>query len=498
MVSVTRSKSRSRTPQTTIEEPETPVRGRRSAATPKKEASKAVKKSKDDSKKPVKDHRIDDSGELEFGGVFGTSMVMLGFPLLMWYMWIGQAYYNSQLPWPEPGQPIVDFVKDLYVKATICAYPTLKAWFVYWAFLAYQCVLYIVLPGVWAKGNPIPHRDNIRLDYFCNALWSFWVTVFTAAGLHITGIFKITDLIDNFGEYMSVGIFSGIIVSFVAYYSALARGAEHRMTGYFIYDFFMGAELNPRIFGIVDLKMFFEVRLPWFLLFLISIGAAVKQYETYGYVTPQVCFFLLAHWLYANACGKGEELIVTTWDMSHEKWGFMLIFWNMAGVPLTYCHGVLYLARHAPSEYQWSVGYNTFLFIMLLCAYYVFDTCNSQKNRFRQQERGTLLKRKAFPQLPWQTIENPTFIKCEAGTLLTSGWYGLARKVHYTADFFQMMSWGLICGFASPLPWFLPSFFMAMILHRAKRDTDRCAAKYGPAWEEYKRQVPYLFIPYVF
>ena len=25
-------------------------------------------------------------------------------------------------------------------------------------------------------------------------------------------------------------------------------------------------------------------------------------------------------------------------DMYYEKWGFMLIFWNLAGVPLSYCH----------------------------------------------------------------------------------------------------------------------------------------------------------------
>lgn len=48
---------------------------------------------------------------------------------------------------------------------------------------------------------------------------------------------------------------------------------------------------------------------------------------------------------------------------------------------------------------------------------------NSQKNRFRQMEKGTLIVRNTFPQLPWQTIENPTFIKCKnGGTLLTSGW----------------------------------------------------------------------------
>lgn len=362
--------------------------------------------------------------------------------------------------------------------------------------MAVQAVLYCTLPGVWGKGNPIAHRNNIRLDYYCNAMWSLYVTLAAAAALHVTGLFDLTELVDNFGAYLSVGIWSGIGVSFIAYFSAIWRGQQHLMTGNFIYDFFMGAELHPRMFGILDLKMFFEVRLPWFILLLLSMSAACKQYELYGYVTPQVCFFLLAHWLYGNACAKGEELIITTFDMSHEKWGFMLIFWNMAGVPMSYCNGLLYLVRHDPSEYARPTYANAAIYIMLLAAYFVFDTCNSQKNRFRQMEKGTLIVRKTFPQLPWQTIKNPTFIKCKnGGTLMTCGWYGLARKVHYTADFTQFISWGLMCGFKSPLPWFLPVFFTTMILHRAYRDSERCAKKYGEDWEEYKRQVPYMFIP---
>lgn len=34
-----------------------------------------------------------------------------------------------------------------------------------------------------------------------------------------------------------------------------------------------------------------------------------------------------------------------------------------------------------------------------------------------------------------------------------------------------------------------------MIIHRAMRDIERCRIKYGEAWKEYERQVPYLFIP---
>lgn len=34
-----------------------------------------------------------------------------------------------------------------------------------------------------------------------------------------------------------------------------------------------------------------------------------------------------------------------------------------------------------------------------------------------------------------------------------------------------------------------------MIAHRAHRDIARCRLKYGDAWMEYEKRVPYLFIP---
>lgn len=51
------------------------------------------------------------------------------------------------------------------------------------------------------------------------------------------------------------------------------------------------------------------------------------------------------------------------------------------------------------------------------------------------------------------------------------------------------------CITRSPFPWFYPVFFAGMIVHRASRDIARCREKYGAAWEEYEKQVPYLFIP---
>jgi delta24(24(1))-sterol reductase len=79
--------------------------------------------------------------------------------------------------------------------------------------------------------------------------------------------------------------------------------------------------------------------------------------------------------------------------------------------------------------------------------------------------------------------------------MLTSFTDGKARKIHYTCDLFFAATWGLISGFKSPFPWFYSVFFFAMILHRARRDIQRCRETYGEAWKEYERRVPYLFIP---
>lgn len=440
------------------------------------------------------DPKVDQNPHYDFGGSWGVTAMMTGFPLLMWYMWIGATYYGGHFP-SEPSMSWKQFGAHLYSLAYEGAYPSFKAWTIYWTFLIFQAILYLTLPGVYSWGKPLPHAHGEQLKYYCNAVASFYTTIAAALGLHFTGVFKLYVLLDEFGPIMSVAILSGFLVSIIAYLSAFTRGAQHRMTGYHVYDFFMGAELNPRMFGWLDFKMFFEVRLPWYILFLISLSAAARQYENYGKVSPEVCFLLLAHYLYANACSKGEEMIVTTWDMYYEKWGFMLIFWNLAGVPLSYCHSTIYLANHDPAVYAWSRPAIALFFTSYLFVYWIWDSSQSQKNMYRLAERGHFQNRFVFPRLPWRFIENPEVISCDAGTIMVDGWYKYARKIHYTCDMYFAITWGLITGFGSPFPWFYSVFFAIMIVHRAWRDIQRCREKYGEAWKEYERRTPYLFIP---
>lgn len=260
-----------------------------------------------------KNYKIDDSGHFEFGGSLGCLSMMIGFPLLMYYMWIGATYYEGGLPLPEEGQTAKEFGLHLLNLAYDGAFPSAKAWITYWTFFVFEGLFYLYLPGIYVDGRKLEHLGGKQLPYYCSAYASFYTTIVVAIGLHVSGLYKLDTVIDEFGPLMSVAILTGFIVSIIAYISARVRGAEHRMSGYPIYDFFMGAELNPRLLGILDFKMFFEVRLPWYILFLISLGAAARQWETYGYVSGEVVFLVMAHYLYANACSKGEECIISTW-----------------------------------------------------------------------------------------------------------------------------------------------------------------------------------------
>ncbi len=157
----------------------------------------------------------------------------------------------------------------------------------YLGLVAFQLALALALPGYQQEGLPVPSLDYKTLKYNCNALACWYTTLATSAVLHFTGIFPLYGIVDNFGPVMTVAILTGFGLSLLTYWIAILQGTQIRMSGNFIYDFWMGAVLNPRI-GSVDLKMWQEVRIPWILLFYICVSGASRQYEDYGYVSP-VC-----------------------------------------------------------------------------------------------------------------------------------------------------------------------------------------------------------------
>lgn len=372
--------------------------------------------------------------------------------------------------------------------------PSKTTWIAYFAFFFVQILLAAIMPGVTMYGLPTaPHGK--RLVYHCNGFTTYYLCLIGLFVVNYLGIFPLSYLADNYGEVLVASMLIADITTVFWYVYGLLFADEHNgkeaWTGNPIYDFFMGTILYPRI-GDVDIKMIAECRWSWFTLMMITLSCAARQYQTTGSITPSMAFMVLAHYLYSNATAKGEHCIPCTWDMFHENFGWMLNFWNICGVPFLYCYQSLYILRNSEKiANQLPTPLIVFNFILLLVAYYIFDTANSQKANIKIKVR-----RNTFPQFSWGDIKEPIrFIETPHGNLLVDGWYAFARKMQYTGDILMALSWGIACGFDSPLPYFYCVFFTSMIMHRQWRDEIRCSEKYGEYWKVYTKKVPNVFLP---
>ncbi|XP_028916425.1 delta(14)-sterol reductase TM7SF2 isoform X2 [Ornithorhynchus anatinus] len=118
--------------------------------------------------------------------------------------------------------------------------------------------------------------------------------------------------------------------------------------------------------------------------------------------------------------------------------------------------------------------------------YYIFRGANSQKNIFRRDPTDPRVA-------GLQTIPTAT-----GRRLLVSGWWGLVRHPNYLGDLIMALAWSLPCGVTHLLPYFYVLYFTALLVHREARDERQCLRKYGLAWRDYCRRVPYRILPYVY
>jgi Delta24(24(1))-sterol reductase len=400
---------------------------------------------------------------------------------------------------------------------------------IYFVFVALQAFLAVYLPGARVNGMPLS-AENMRstscrglssvkseargdggkysLPYLCNGIESLGVSVLLAVLLHVTGLLPLHYLLshDLHGAFLFVSMVAGDLAAVAVWAWAKFGGyAAGRETGSVVSDVFLGVFLNPRIRfpgtgRFLDLKLFTEARVSWTLLMFLTASAMFEESLVLGRVTGSMLVVFVGQALYAVAVAKGEVCIPSTWDIFHEHEGWMLLFWNLSGVPFFYSLQGLYLASRAragqPVDLPW--WYVAAMLFFLVASYVVWDQANGQKNRFRMAAREKPTGVVFTLELPGATLKNPKFLTTATGsTLLVDGWYGVARKIHYTSDICMALAWGLACGFDSFLPYLYVTFFTVMIGHRWMRDDARCAAKYGADWTRYTAQVPYVFVPYL-
>ena len=394
--------------------------------------------------------------------------MFVGLPMLTWYLWQCLAFFGGALVPPS-----------VRVFAGIPA-PTSAAVAVYGAWWLLQLALHLALPARRRDGTPLANGGT--LPYRLNGWLSFWVTwlvVLTAAWL---GNVPAGIAYDQFGPLLTT---ANIVAFALAAYVFLRGGpAEDRSARSDpLHGYVMGRSLNPRI-GRLDLKFFCESRPSLLLWVVINASLAAKQYELHGTVTTPMLLVNAFQLLYVADFFFNEEALLTTWDIKHERFGWMLCWGCLVWVPFTFSIQAFYLVTHV---HQLSLPATALLVALNMTGYAIFRSVNLQKHRFRRDPS----------RLVWG--RPPDYLRTSSGALLlTSGWWGLARHVNYFGDLLMGLAWCLPAGFEHPLPYFYFVYFVILLVHRERRDHALCLQKYGETWEAYCRKVPWRIVPGVY
>uniref|UniRef100_A0A8D0G6A7 Delta(14)-sterol reductase LBR n=1 Tax=Sphenodon punctatus TaxID=8508 RepID=A0A8D0G6A7_SPHPU len=359
-------------------------------------------------------------------------------------------------------------------------------------FLLPVTVFYLLLmckqedPSVTNFPPPLPAFDSL----WETRVFGFHAFLLTAAAIGTSLYFEIElyYLYEHFLQFaVSAAVFSVVfsvylyVRSLKAHDDELSPGGN---SGKLIYDFFIGRELNPRV-GYFDLKYFCELRpglIGWVVINLAMLFAEMKVQH---HDMPSLSMILVNSFqlLYVMDALWNEEAILTTMDITHDGFGFMLAFGDLVWVPFIYSLQAFYLVNH-PSEISWPTA--SAIVVLNIFGYYIFRGANSQKNAFRRNPKDAKLAH--LKVIPTATGKY----------LLVSGWWGFVRHPNYLGDIIMALAWSLPCGFNNILPYFYVIYFTCLLIHREARDEHQCKKKYGLAWERYCQHVPYRIFPYIY
>ncbi|KAL9114915.1 MAG: hypothetical protein Q9227_001158 [Pyrenula ochraceoflavens] len=472
----------------------------------------------------------------EFGGPLGAIGVIVGLPILT-YMSVllcndvsgcpapsllhpkslSLARLRAETNWPESG-----FLGLFNLEVT--------GWVL--SYYGLSLALQLFLPGTISQGVKLSvgGHHQYKFNAFPSAL-----LILSGAGIgtYVWGpTFPLwTYIWDNLLQIVTANLLISTALSVFVYVRSFSvpHGKQPNPThrelaagghsGNIIYDFFIGRELNPRVHlplvnQTIDIKIFCEMRpglLGWILL---DLAFCAHQYSTYGRLSDSILLLTFFQALYVLDALYMEPSILTTMDITTDGFGFMLAFGDLVWVPFIYSLQARYLAVYAVDLGPWgSAG----VLSILGLGYYIFRAANNEKNRFRTD-----------PSDP--RVAHLSSIKTKTGSrLITSGWWGTARHINYLGDWIMAWAYSLPTGVAgyvmasytNPVTgvttydkttvvqgqargwgmiatYFYVLYFAILLMHRERRDEEKCRRKYGEDWKKYTEIVRSRIVPYVY
>lgn len=389
---------------------------------------------------------------------------------------------------------LVESVRSLGL-ASVWPSLSLKGLGMYAGWVVFQALLYQVLPAPIAYGQETPAGHV--LPYRVNGLLAW---ILCNAGLLVLtlgfDLFPLSVIADNWEGLLVATNMYGFLLTAITYVKALvapSHPSDCKYTGFWLYDFYMGIELNPRLGELFDFKLFHNGRPGIVAWTMINISFAAAQYARLGTVTDSMVLVNLLQALYVVDFFVHEDWYLKTIDIAHDHFGFMLAWGDSVWLPFMYTLQTQYLAYH-PMQLGGALFWS--ILIMGIVGYMIFREANFQKDICRRTDGRCLIWGR--PARVIRTTYTSTDGVQRRSLLLASGFWGLARHCNYLGDLILSSAMCLATKSPHVLPYFYAIFMGILLSHRVERDHDRCRVKYGRSWDEYCRLVPSKLIPGVY
>lgn len=424
----------------------------------------------------------------------GTILLLIFAPLLTMFMVTCCLEYDGN---------IGSVLSDLY-KLNFIYFPkfNLKVFLMLCTWILFQYIL-ALLPdrltqlcssykGGFREGQHTP-AGNI-LTYNINGLQSWMITHILFFVFSYMGIIDPAIIAKSWAELFVGANVIGYCFCTIMYIKARVSPThpeDDKYTGNFFYDYMMGIEFNPAIFG-VDVKLFWNGRPGIIAWTLINASFTALQYQKYGLITDSILVLNFLQGLYVLDFFWNENWYLKTIDIAHDHFGWYFAWGDAVWLPFCYTLQAVYLASNPIV-----LGNINSLIILLIgiSGYILFRWTNYQKDDFRSNPENCII---------WGT--KAKYIECEYKTktgihtskLLISGFWRLARHMNYTGDIILSTAYCLVCGFNHITPYFYAVYMITLLIIRCYRDEQRCKLKYSQQWTSYCNKVKYRLIPHLY
>lgn len=348
-------------------------------------------------------------------------------------------------------------------------------------FVIYAVVLalHLLLPAQRVRGY-VRDATGTPLEYRLNGLPVAFATLATWAFACNRGWIAWDFLwIHRWGSFAGACTI-GLVFSIAMFVTAPSTGKPA------LADFYLGRRVNPQAGdGRVDAKMFlYLVGATMLALNLASFAAHhVRTYP--GDVSPGVLLHCaLFGWFLVDYLFF-ERVHLYTYDLFAERVGFKLGWGCLTFYPYVYAVG-LWSVADRPNPHTSVFG------LVLAAAVFFAGWCfargaNMQKFVFKLDPKATFLG------------ITPQVVTDGERTLLCSGFWGVSRHVNYLGEILMATGLALALGHPGAIgPWLYPLYYLVLLVPRERDDHRRCAAKYGPLWDEYCRRVRHRIVPGVY